>query len=46
MSMTNKPNNPQTWGNIYHAAIRRGEDPGYAAYLADQWERRQKPQPK
>lgn len=37
-----KSDNPQTtWGDIYHAALRRGEDHGAAAYLADRWEARQ-----
>ena len=36
----------KTWGDIYRAALHRGEDHGYAAYLADQWEKRQKPEPK
>lgn len=31
---------PRTWGSIYNAALRRGLDHGYAAYLADQWEKR------
>jgi hypothetical protein len=30
-----------TWGNIYRNALARGEDHGYAASLADQWEKRQ-----
>ena len=29
-----------TWGEIYHRALSRGEDHGYAAHLADQWEKR------
>lgn len=29
-----------TWGAIYHRALSRGEDNGYAAHLADQWEKR------
>jgi hypothetical protein len=32
----------KTWGDIYNAALRRGYDHGYAAFLADQWEKRQK----
>lgn len=32
-----------TWGDIYHRHVNRGEDPGFAAYMADNWERRQKP---
>jgi hypothetical protein len=37
----------KAWGDIYTAAVRRGYDHGYAAWLADQWERRkqaEKPQ--
>ena len=30
----------KTWGDVYRAALRRGYDHGYAAYLADQWERK------
>jgi hypothetical protein len=32
----------KTWGDIYYAALRQGYDNGYAAFLADQWEKRQK----
>lgn len=32
---------PKTWGEIYRAALGRGEDHGAAAYLADHWETRQ-----
>ena len=28
------------WGDIYLAAVRRGYDHGYAAWLADQWSKR------
>jgi hypothetical protein len=31
-----------TWGDVYFRALGRGYDHGYAAYLADQWEMRQK----
>lgn len=31
---------PRTWGSVYSSALRRGLDHGYAAYLADQWEKR------
>ena len=30
----------RTWGNVYHNALRRGYDNGYAAWLADKWEKR------
>ena len=30
----------KTWGDIYNAALARGEDNGYAAYLADEYEKR------
>jgi hypothetical protein len=36
----------KSWGDIFNAAKRRGEDPSYAAHLADEWEKRQKPKPK
>lgn len=28
------------WGDVYRAALRRGEDHGAAAMLADNWERK------
>lgn len=28
------------WGQPYYAALARGYDHGYAAYVADEWERR------
>lgn len=31
---------PRTWESIYYAAIRRGDDPAYALYLADRWQER------
>lgn len=31
-----------TWGSIFRNALRRGDDHGYAAFLADQWEARMK----
>ena len=31
---------PHTWGSVYQNALNRGIDHGYAAYLADQWEKR------
>ena len=31
---------PKTWGDIYTLAVRRGCDHGYAAWLADRWEKR------
>ena len=37
-----KKRRKHTWGSIYHNAIRRGLDNGYAAYLADMWEIRKK----
>lgn len=30
----------KTWGEPFRAAKARGLDPGYAAYIADQWEKR------
>jgi hypothetical protein len=30
----------KTWGDIFHAALRRGDDHGYAAYLADEYVKR------
>ena len=35
-----KPIQHKTWGDVFRAALRRGYDHGYAAYLADQWEKR------
>jgi hypothetical protein len=32
----------KTWGDIYHDAVNRGLDNGYAAWLADRWEKRKK----
>lgn len=31
-----------SWGDVYFRALGRGYDHGYAAYLADRWEKRQK----
>jgi len=28
------------WGTIYNRHLRRGDDHGYAAFAADQWQRR------
>jgi hypothetical protein len=36
-----KPRAPHTWGSIFRKALRRGDDHGYAAFLADAWEKRQ-----
>ena len=33
----------KTWGDVFNAAKRRGDDPSYAAFLADEWEKRKKP---
>jgi hypothetical protein len=33
---------PMKWGDIYWRWIRRGVDQNYAAYMADQWEAREK----
>ena len=30
-----KPIQHKTWGDVFRAALRRGYDHGYAAYLAD-----------
>jgi len=32
---------PHTWGSIFRNALKRGYDHGYAASLADAWEKRQ-----
>ena len=32
----------KTWGDIFRAAVRRGVDHAYAAFLADEWEKRAK----
>lgn len=37
--MKTKPD--KTWGDVFYAALRRGDDHGYAAYLADRWEEKQ-----
>ena len=29
------------WGEVYRNALRKGCDHGYAAYLANEWEKRQ-----
>lgn len=31
-----------TWSTVYRRHLQRGEDHGYAAFAADQWEKRQK----
>lgn len=36
-----KPRKQNDWGTIYRNALARGDDHGYAAFLADEWERRQ-----
>ena len=33
----------KTWGEAYFSFLARGYDNGYAAYLADKWEERQRP---
>lgn len=35
-----------TWGSIYRNALKRGDDHGYAAFLADGWEKRKAKKPK
>ncbi len=30
----------QGWDDVYHAALRRGDDHGYAAHMADEWVKR------
>jgi len=30
------------WGEVFRASVRRGDDHGYAAFLADNWLKRQK----
>jgi hypothetical protein len=32
---------PSTWQDIYYRHIRRGDDPAYALYAADEWKKRQ-----
>jgi len=41
LSQNKKKRTPATWGSIFRNAVARGEDHGYAASLADAWERRQ-----
>lgn len=36
----------KTWGEIYFYLLGRGYDNGYASYLADSWEERQKKKPR
>ncbi len=31
----------ETWGDAFNANLRKGYDHGYAAWRADQWEKRQ-----
>lgn len=31
-----------SWGDIYDRNLRRGYDHGYAAWVADQWEKKQR----
>lgn len=33
---------PRTWGSVYYASLAKGHDHGYAAFRANEWERRQK----
>ena len=40
MKMKTKERKPETWGSIYRNSLARGDDHGYAAFLADQWEKR------
>ncbi len=35
-----KPRKKATWGSIYRNALARGDDHGYAAFLAETWEKR------
>lgn len=35
------PRKPKTWEDIYYASKRRGDDPAYALFLADEWQKRQ-----
>ena len=30
----------KSWSDVYRNAVSRGVDHGYAAYLADEWEKR------
>ena len=32
----------KSWGDVYHAALRRGWDHGYAAWVADRYEKRKR----
>ena len=37
-----KKQKPSTWGDIYYRWLRKGVDHSYAAYMANQWEKRNK----
>lgn len=38
------PENPRrTWGDVFRAAVRRGDDHGYAAHVADEYVKRNPP---
>ena len=43
--MEKRSDQSKTWGEIFRAALRRGCDHGYAAYLADGYEKRKRPLP-
>ena len=32
-----------SWGDVYFSGLSRGYDPGFAAWKADQWEKREAP---
>lgn len=34
----------KSWGESFRSALKRGYDHGYAAFLADSWERRKNKQ--
>lgn len=35
-----KKQKPRTWLDIFFASVRRGDDPCYAMWLADEWQKR------
>lgn len=39
--MTQISHKPRTWESIYWASRRRGDDPAYSLFLADEWQKRQ-----
>lgn len=41
--MAGERKNATTWGAVYSRRLKQGHDHGSAAYVADQWEKRQDP---